>query len=183
MTPRPADWHPLAEADPVPGDALAVLAAGVSLGAMTVELESQAAKLRSLARAEGWAADAAQEFRTAASDLAEELDRVRGRYEIAGRELKKWSSSLERAQDESLRALRLAQEAQEQATTAASSGAVDVDPDLVAARNVLQQAVEHRDRAAHSAASVIGHTLGHDGLKDSRWAGFAARHPRLVKTM
>nr|WP_269205397.1 WXG100 family type VII secretion target [Motilibacter aurantiacus] len=174
--------------DPVPGDPLAVQAAAARFAAMANELATQAQRLRTIAApsaASGWEGEAAGEFRSAAEDLSRDLDTVRGRYETAASELRVWSRELDSAQEESLRALRTAQDL---AADAAAAGAVappgqQVVPDLAAARRALDAAVAQRDLAARRAAEAIERAMQADGLKDSWLARFAGAHPTVVAWM
>ncbi|NHC14534.1 hypothetical protein [Motilibacter deserti] len=184
MTARPRDWSPLALVDPVPGDAAAVESAAVRMGTMAAELEQQARRLRRLATPQTWEGEAGREFRSAATDLAEDLERLRGRYEAAAGELRTWSRELSAAQDDSLRALRAAQDVEAAAATSsgAAAGAAEA-PDLAVPRRMLEDAVARRDAAARRAAHAIEQAMHDDGLRDSWLQRFAGAHPVVVAWM
>ncbi len=196
---RPADWSPLAGADPVPGDPEVVHAVAKRCRDAAVEIAEQAANLRRLARADGWIAEAAGPFREQATSTADKLDQAHGRYAAVASSLTSYEPVLREAQRDSLAALEQARTAQEQARRAAAQAptgtlpadATDeqrearrlqqqgsdwtqaaADAGMSHARTLLDRAEADRDQAAGRARDAILEVVNHDGLKDSRWEKF-----------
>src|SRR5580693_9421095 len=84
---RPADWTPLATADPVPGDPVQVALAGRRLKQAADQIGADVSWLRSLCTARFWDSGAGQAFRARVEGAAAELDRARERYLAAGQAL------------------------------------------------------------------------------------------------
>ena len=78
---RPADWSPLAGADPVPGDPDEVAALGRRFRATAAEIEQAAARLRTMCTDEFWDSDAGRAFRQRSDDTAGKLVKAYARYE------------------------------------------------------------------------------------------------------
>jgi hypothetical protein len=114
---RPADWTPLAAADPVPGDPVAVARVGRRLQQVADQISADVSWLRSLCTAQFWDSGAGQAFREQVDDAAAKLARTHDRYLAAALALGSglsgpgYASALERAQALSLRALTQAQRA------------------------------------------------------------------------
>ena len=122
---RPADWSPLAGADPVPGDPDEVAALGRRLRATAAEIEQAAARLRTMCTDEFWDSDAGQAFRQRSDDTAGKLAKAYTRYEAAATALgtdsgdptpsvaaqPRYAGALSQAQRQSLQALMSAQDA------------------------------------------------------------------------
>jgi hypothetical protein len=114
---RPADWTPLATADPVPGDPLEVALAGRRLRQAADQIGADVSWLRSLCTARFWDCGAGQAFRDQVDDLAAQLAWARERYQAAGEALggglagPGYAGALEAAQALSLRALGQARRA------------------------------------------------------------------------
>jgi hypothetical protein len=114
---RPADWTPLATADPVPGDPVQVALIGRRLKQAADQIGADVSWLRSLCTARFWDSGAGQAFRGHVESAAAELDRARERYLAAGQALggsltdPGYAGALGRAQSLSLRALVHAQQA------------------------------------------------------------------------
>ena len=198
MSRRPTDWSPLADTDPVPGDPDEVERIAVRYAETARALREQSAQLRALAGDRGWEGEAAGEWRHQGREVAGKLESVVDRYETAGRALAPTGGQLRSAQDESERALELAQDAERRAR--AADRAMDAEArrhvqappetpppdtshlrrqdeqaadDLARARSMLRRAVEERDAAATAAAHDIGDIIGGDGLDDGPFAGRA----------
>jgi hypothetical protein len=114
---RPADWTPLATADPVPGDPVQVALVGRRLKQAADQIGADVSWLRSLCTAPFWDSGAGQAFLGHVESAAAELDRARERYLAAGQALggsltdPGYAGALGRAQSLSLRALTQAQQA------------------------------------------------------------------------
>jgi hypothetical protein len=113
---RPADWSPLADADPVPGDPLEVASIGGQLTNVAAQIHSDVTWLRSLCTAQFWDSGAGQAFQGQVDDAATKLARAHERYYAAGQALGTspaagagYASALDEAQALSLRALTQAQ--------------------------------------------------------------------------
>jgi len=122
---RPADWSPLAGADPVPGDPDEVAALGRRLRGTAAEIEQAAARLRTMCTDEFWDSDAGQAFRQRSNDTAGKLAQAYTRYEATATALgtdsgdptpstaaqPRYAGALSEAQRLSLQALTSAQDA------------------------------------------------------------------------
>ncbi len=191
---RPADFEPLAPADPVPGDAEAVAALGRRYRDTASEIARQAASLRKLATqaAGGWQGQAGAVFHSHAADLASRISQAQARYAAAGDALLGWAGPLADAQERVYAAVRQAKSAQQQAAANAPVPAPpagsppptaaqhrqelarrdaydEAQGALGQARRQFEQAVGDYHRSAARAAGQIEQVIGHDGLKDSWW--------------
>jgi hypothetical protein len=114
---RPADWAPLAAADPVPGDPAEVALAGRRLKQVADQISADVSWLRSLCTARFWDSGAGQAFHDQVDDAAAELAWARERYLAAGEALgggpagPGYAAALDAAQSLSLRALTQARRA------------------------------------------------------------------------
>jgi hypothetical protein len=114
---RPADWTPLAAADPVPGDPVEVALAGRRLHQVADQISADVSWLRSLCTARFWSSGAGQAFHRQVDDAAATLAQARERYLAAGQALGSdptgpgYAGALGQAQSLSLRALGQAQRA------------------------------------------------------------------------
>ena len=114
---RPADWTPLAAADPVPGDPLDVALTGARLQQVADQITADVNWLRSLCTAQFWDSGAGQAFQGQVDDAAGKLARAHTRYLAAGQALGSslsgpgYAGALDQAQALSLRALNQAQSA------------------------------------------------------------------------
>ena len=115
---RPADWTPLATADPVPGDPLEVARTGVSLTQVADQIHADVAWLQSLCTAQFWDSGAGEAFQWQVDDAAAKLAKAHERYLAAGQALgtsptgpSGYAGALDQAQSLSLRALARGQEA------------------------------------------------------------------------
>jgi hypothetical protein len=122
---RPADWSPLADTDPVPGEPEEVAALGRRFRATAAEIGQTAERLRTMCTDEFWDSDAGAEFRTRSVDTAGKLAKAYGRYHAAATALgtdsgdsagstpanPRYAGSLQHAQQLSLQALTSAQDA------------------------------------------------------------------------
>ena len=114
---RPADWTPLATADPVPGDPGEVAQLGRRLQQVADQISADVSWLRSLCTARFWDCGAGQAFQGQVDDAADRLARAHERYLAAGEALGSdtggpgYAGALEAAQSLSLRALTQARQA------------------------------------------------------------------------
>ena len=184
--PSGADWLPLADTDPVPGDPYEVVRLSKSLRSIADGLEHQAETLRRLAGDPSWEGEAGPKFRATATDTANRLAKVYPRYEAAANALLGYESELAAAQATSLRALQEAKSADQARVAherrlddldragqgdspeheAVSSRLDDAGTQLAAARRLLESAVHRRHDAARAAASHMSKVMDHDGLQD-----------------
>ena len=196
-----ADWQPLAESDPIPGDPYEVATLGRELRNTADEIRRQVDNIRKLCTDEYWDSDAGREYRTKAHDTADRLEKAFARYDEAAGVIgtvvdaahaaPDYATQLDRAQQMARSALLDAQNAdsdQRAATaslaqmtpaqagspehTAATNRQQQAGSDLDAARRKLAEAVEIRDAAANRAAGTIKQVSHHDGLHDSGWDKF-----------
>jgi hypothetical protein len=114
---RPADWTPLAAADPVPGDPVEVARVGRRLQQVADQVSADVSWLRSLCTARFWDSGAGQAFQRQVEEAATTLARTHDRYLAAALALGSglsgpgYAGALDRAQSLSLRALAQAQRA------------------------------------------------------------------------
>ena len=186
---RPFDWMPLAETDPLPGDPDAITLESGRLVRLGDDMRTQAARLRQIGADTSLVGAYAEELRSASGDLAQDLDKVAGRYERVASALKDWAPELAVAQAETLKARTKALEA-EQLRQANSDGpawgapwshlpltptagrpALDEASQLFAdAQRVLQSALEHAAVRGRHYANLIDEA--NDIFKDGRWDNF-----------
>lgn len=122
---RPADWFPLAEGDPVPGDPSEVAALGIRFRDTVTEIDSLVKRLRSMCVDDFWDSGAGLAFKQRADATAGEVSKARAGYESAMLALgtsthlgdastqrnPQYASALAYAQQESAAALAMAQDA------------------------------------------------------------------------
>ncbi|WP_405931354.1 putative T7SS-secreted protein [Streptomyces sp. NBC_00827] len=83
MTPRPKDWTPMYDSDPVPGDPYEVARLGKKLRGMAEEIDKQARNIKALASVDGWDSDAGRAFHEIAGDASGRLKKAYDRYDEA----------------------------------------------------------------------------------------------------
>jgi len=190
---RPVDWSPLAASDPVPGDPVQISKEAASLASTAQEIEGQVARLRAIASGhsveKGLHVD---KLKSASSDVADNLDKVVGRYQRTSAALSAWVPELEYAQSQSLKARAQAQDAaarqranqpivrpsnyqptpqdtqQDQARASALNTA---NSDLAAARAMLDAATSYRDQKGSDTRNKIENAIN-DDVHDSWWDKF-----------
>ena len=190
---RPTDWSPLADSDPVPGDPQRIGQEAAHLSSVAQEIQGQVARLRAIATGhsveKGLHVD---KLKSASSDVADNLDKVVGRYQKTSAALGGWVPELEYAQSQSLKALAAAQDAagrqrasqpvirpsnyqptpqDQQADKQRANVLNQANTDLAAARRMLDQATSYRDQKAGDTKNKIEDAI-HDGVKDSWWDKF-----------
>jgi uncharacterized protein YukE len=190
---RPADWSPLSDSDPTPGDPAEVQALATRYRNTADEISQQAANLRKLSSGtgEGWDSDAGRVFHDHATELAGKIEKAHRRYETAAGALGGFVSPLELAQRQADLALVEAKDAaadmSAHAAVAAPSGGPPPTPEqqsaehkrktsydeasgrLGAARRRMEDARGDYDHAAATAGKAIRDVIDHDGVHDSFW--------------
>ena len=190
---RPTDWSPLAGSDPVPGDPQRISEEAAHLASTAQEIQGQVARLRAIASGhsveKGLHVD---KLKSASSDVADNLDKVVGRYQKTSVALSAWVPELEYAQSQSLKALTQAQDAaarqranqpiprsanyqptsqdtlQDQQRQTALNQA---NSDLATARQMLNNATSYRDQKGSDTRNKIENAIN-DGVHDSWWDKF-----------
>lgn len=100
------DWAPLdLKEDPVPGDPEQVRHEEHHLKAVARQVEDQIKVLRRIGSSHDEKGEHAEKMRDAARELAEQLEKVKGRYRKVASALRGWAPELEHAQKTSLTAL------------------------------------------------------------------------------
>jgi hypothetical protein len=136
---RPAgyEWRPLGlDSDPVPGDPAQVSDEAGHLASVAAEITSQVAALRQIASDGTEVGQHADKIRSSASDLADQLGKLVGRYQKVSSILNSWVPDLEQPQGE-----------------------------LAAAHALLDRATTLRDTPGSHHASLINRACD-DGMKD-----------------
>ena len=192
---RPADWTPLADADPVPGDPLEVAALGRRFQATADEIASAVRRLRMMCTDEFWDSGAGASFRQRSVETAGKLDAAHARYAAAATALgtdpsdpspstasrPNYAAALAQAQDLAEGALHTAQAAtrsqreimarrpgEDQALPPELARQYNAAADAItAARAAVASAVRIRDVAAANASSLISRVISVDALGDS----------------
>lgn len=204
---RPADWQPLAESDPVPGDPAGISSEAAHLASVAQQIASQVGVLRSIAAGQSdEKGQHIEKLKAAASDTAGHLDQVTGRYQQTASALSAWVPELEYAQAQSLKALARAQDAaarqqasqpvqqppgtkltpaDQQADHLRAQALQQATGDLAAAQAMLEDAVAHRDDKASQTAARIEEaaSAGADSWLESMWAevkAFTDRYAWLI---
>ncbi|MFD6922022.1 putative T7SS-secreted protein [Streptomyces sp. NPDC059944] len=120
MSRRSADWPPLWDDDPTPGDPHEVAALGRTLRTMAEMIDEQARVIAALSSVDGWDSDAGRAFNEVADGAGDRLKKAFERYDeaakalgetVADGESKEFAGELHRAQQKADRALADYQEA------------------------------------------------------------------------
>ncbi|MGH3866438.1 MAG: hypothetical protein ACRDQ4_09940 [Pseudonocardiaceae bacterium] len=186
---RPADWAPLEPSDPLPGDPDRITDEARRLRDTATEMRTQISRLQAIGRDDTLKGQHAEQLRTAAADLAGQLQKTVGRYQRVAGELSRWAPELTHAQTESVRALEKAKAAEaaraantvmprpgdpppspdEQARERRRRAALDdATQDLAAARRQLNDALEHATSEGRRYAGRINDAID-DDVADSWW--------------
>lgn len=174
---RPTSWAPLAESDPLPGDPDRIETEATRLRNLAVEMRSQVSRLRQVANENENVGDFSVKLREAAGDLAGKLEKVIGRYEQVSGHLRGWAPDLRYAQEESVKALTKAQEAERtrDANTTISAVPSPNDPPPTpaeeAAERTRQQALSGASEELRQAREQLGNAMEHAQSRGSHWAG------------
>jgi hypothetical protein len=204
---RPADgeWRPLGlDRDPVPGDPSRISEEAQHLASVATEITSQVAALRKIAASGDEVGQHADEIRSSAKDLADQLDKVAGRYQKVSSALNGWIPDLERAQAMSVQALDQAEgpykqvnqsvvlpsgpnltTQQQQAVQQYHDSVRKAQGDLAAAQALLHRATALRDSSGSHYAGLIRQACD-DGVKDSWWDSFkdwVSSFSKVLKTI
>jgi len=202
---RPAgsQWRPLGlDSDPVPGDPEQISAEAQHLASVAGEITSQVAMLQQIAHSDDEVGQHADKIRSAAGDLATQLDKVVGRYQKVASALDGWIPELEQAQAMSVQALDQAEAPYAQLNqqvvlpsgpnlTAQQKQAVQdyhnavnrAQQQLDDAKALLNRATSLRDTQASHYAGLIRSACD-DGVKDSWWDSFkdwVSQYAGLIK--
>ncbi|MFJ8086338.1 putative T7SS-secreted protein [Streptomyces sp. NPDC096205] len=185
---RPADWAPLAEADPVPGDPEGIRREVTHMKNVAAKLRTQAAAMQAIADCDGLKGKYADELGDKARGLERRLDLAQDRYRKVKGHLDGWANDMETAQKKADRALEDAKDAQRildahkpdtakqgsDKTTASEDPAVErAEEDLEAARRKLTSAVSFYSERADHYAGKIRSTID-DDMEDSWWNNLKA---------
>jgi hypothetical protein len=196
---RPAgyQWQPLGlDSDPVPGDPVRISQEAQHLASVAAQISSQVSTLRGIASNGEECGDHADVIRSSASDLADQLGKVVGRYQKVSSILSSWVPDLEQAQSMSIQALNQAeapyQQLQSLQNQTVPSGAnltsgqqqqvqdhhnavQRAQGELDAARALLHRATTLRDSSGSNHAGQIRKACD-DGMKDHHhwWDGFTS---------
>ena len=199
-------WQPLGlDSDPVPGDPGRISEEASHLASVAKQISGQVAALHKIA---GGGADGAlkgayaDKIHSSAADLADQLDKVVGRYQKVSAALTHWIPELEQAQRMSLQALNDAEGPYKKLnqTVALPSGdnltaqqkqdvqnyhnsMKQAQGALAAAKTLLGQATTLRDNQGSHYAGVI-HSASDDSMKDSWWDSFkewVSQHAWIIK--
>lgn len=203
---RPRDWSPLEGSDPVFGEPERITDEARRLRDMATEMRSQISRLRAIGHDDN-KGRFADKLRTAAADLAGQLEKTVGRYQQVSGALSSWVPELVHAQTESVRALEKAKAAEatraantviravprpddppptpdEQARERRRKDALDAAADdLAAARRQLDDAVQHAQGRGRHYAEQIKDAID-DDVKDSWWDNvkdWVDRHADVIK--
>lgn len=184
---RPAgyQWQPLGlDSDPVPGDPARIRQEANHLASMASEITKQVAALRKISSDGTEVGQHADKIRSSASDLANQLDKLVGRYQKVSSALNSWVPELEQAQKMSLQALNQAEgpyqklhqtvalpsgpnltAQQKQDVQKYHSAMKQAQGELGAAQTLLHKATSLRDSASHQTADKINKACD-DGMRD-----------------
>lgn len=111
--PRPRDWSPLAEADPVPGDPEEIRAEVKHMKGVATSLREQARMLRGIDDDNELKGKYAGKLREESGVLEKHLREVAGRYERVHGHLTNWANDLEEFQTQADKVLTDAQQKQD----------------------------------------------------------------------
>ena len=187
-------WQALGlDTDPVPGDPGRISQEAAHLAAVAKEISGQVAALHQMAAggADGaLTGQYADTIHSSARDLADQLDKVVGRYQKVSSALSGWIPDLEQAQSMSLQALNEAggpyrklnqavvlpggsnlTAAQKQSVQTYHNAMKQAQGELDAAKALLGKATALRDNSASYHAGLINRAID-DGVKDSWWDQF-----------
>ncbi|MER7486212.1 putative T7SS-secreted protein [Streptomyces sp. NPDC126497] len=112
--PRPRDWHPIANSDPVPGDPEEIRDEVTHMKSVATTLREQARRLRDIKNDDELKGKYAGKLREESEVLEKHLREVASRYERVHVHLTKWANELEGFQTEADKVLANAKKEQEQ---------------------------------------------------------------------
>lgn len=189
---RPADWTPLRDRDPLPGDPMAVERAGRYYTHIADTIGSSAARLRVIAADAGMRGEAVTALRARASVVADDIGKAHQRYAAVGSALTTYAAEFEHAHDLSTRTLSQSLMAQDELNRAqiriraaqsqlvppeiespelrmATTLLAEAQQALVSAGRALDGAIAEHDDAGARAERLVNDGKTGDSLGDSRW--------------
>lgn len=193
--PRPKDWHPLRESDPVPGDPEGIRGQVKHMKQIAEYLRTQAAALNAMADADNLKGKYADKLSGDARGLGRKLDEVEDRYREVKGHLSNWADKLEGFQKRADRAVEGAKDAQRVIDRHAAKddevggdknrprdadSSPGEDPELKGAKSDLEDARKRLNRAEGDYVERSNHFAGKirssidDDMKDSWWTDFKA---------
>ncbi|MFJ4786751.1 putative T7SS-secreted protein [Streptomyces sp. NPDC088794] len=184
---RPADWAPLAEVDPVPGDPEGIRREVTHMKKVAEKLRTQAAAMQAIADCDGLKGKYADELGDKARGLGRRLDLAEDRYRKVKGHLNRWADDMDTAQKKADRALDDAKDAQrvidaqkpndntKESSAKSNKDTASDNPvvtrakeDLEGAHRKLNSAVSfYRERADHYAGKIRSSI--DDDMEDSWW--------------
>ncbi|MDU0254379.1 hypothetical protein RVN83_14450 [Streptomyces sp. PU10] len=182
---RPANWHPLAEKDPIPGDPEDIRAEVTRMKNLASTLRDQAAILRKAADGDALQGKYADKIREDSGETEKHFRETAARYERVVGDLGKWANELEDFQERADGVLRAAKQADEEHAAEVKKKEAEAKRDgdgkapeesdpgshLAPYHKKLNQIVSERDSRARHHAENIGRDIS-DIIKDSRWENF-----------
>ena len=184
---RPAgyQWRPLGlDSDPVPGDPARIDQEAQHLASVANEIHGQVTALRKISADGTEVGEHADKIRSTASGLADQLDKVVGRYQKVSSALNSWIPDLEQAQAMSVQALNQAEgpyqklnqtvilpsgpnltPQQKQSVQDYHNSMKQAQSELDAAQALLHRATTLRDTSGSHHADLINKACD-DGMKD-----------------
>ncbi|MBE7702359.1 hypothetical protein H9623_18870 [Oerskovia sp. Sa1BUA8] len=139
---RPYDWYPLASTDPVPGDPDVVHSVGIAYREVAQAILDARANLLAIADMDGMTSEAVEEIGTKAKEIAEEISKVRTRYQETGDALIEYQVALRGAQADADDALVRARAAHEASETQRRTQAIYLEQDPSSAPHAQMRADE-----------------------------------------
>lgn len=178
--PRPGNWNPLADSDPVPGDAEEIRHEVKHMKGVASALREQARMLRKITDDDELRGKYAGKLREDSESLEKHLREVASRYERVHVHLSNWANDLDHYQAQADKVLANAQQAQEELdgdtkkkdtgngkAANISENNADADP-LLKYRNQLNRIAGDRDEGANHYAKKIRDEID-DIIEDSYW--------------
>lgn len=178
--PRPRDWHPLADSDPVPGDPEEIRDEVKHMVGVAENLRAQAKLLREIKNDNELKGKYASKLREGSEVLEKHMREVAGRYERVHGHLANWANELEDFQTEADKVLANAKREQEELDAEKAkkgsdgkdakktSGSEAGEDPLQRFRNQLDRIKGDRDDRAGHYAGKIRDQLD-DVIEDSWW--------------
>ncbi|MEU4983376.1 hypothetical protein [Streptomyces sp. NPDC021969] len=153
MAGRPRDWHPVADSDPIPGDADRMASLGKQLRKTADELERQVRNLKAVAEVDAWDSKAGKEFREKASGNVKKLEAAFKRYDTAATAI-------------GTQVVEVGGTYQDKVTASPRNYASDLNRAQEIADAALKEAKDADERKSASQKS-LDNLSGKDGSKDS----------------
>ncbi|WP_199896606.1 putative T7SS-secreted protein [Streptomyces niger] len=195
---RPADWHPLAEKDPVPGDPEDIRHEVTRMKDLAKTLRDQARILRQAEDGDALKGAYADKIREKSGELEKHFRETAARYERVVGDLGNWANDLEGFQERADGILKAAKTADEHHAAEMKKKAAEAkkddkkppeesDPDshLATYHKQLNDVISDRNTRAEHYAGNIGDDIS-DIIKDSGWENFkdwVHEHADTIKTV